>query len=167
MGADNNQSTVKVRLKVGDAEIDYEGTESFLRDFVFTKFERSLEKSGSKEPVQSESSSALNTDDVPSELDLDTNTVASFLDVKSGPDLAFAAAVNLRLIQNKPRFTRDEIRREMQSANAFYTKSHSSNLTNHLESLVKSHKLLRASGGEYSLSADAEKDARKILDNSR
>ena len=26
MGADNNQSTVKVRLKVGDAEIDYEGT---------------------------------------------------------------------------------------------------------------------------------------------
>ena len=167
MNANRNANVVKLKLKVGGAEIDYEGNETFLIDHVFGLLEYALKdspRSDSAPPVVPDPSDA----GPPKQgLDIDTNTVASYLDAKTGPDLVFAAAVNLRLIQGKSRFTRNEIRQEMQSANSYWKQSDSSNLSQYLEGMVKSRKLLRASNGEFSLSADSEREASKLLAESQ
>ena len=163
MGANQAAGIIKLRLRFGDVEIDYEGTETYLREDLLDQIEKTLSVYSNRTgptPKSVEQTEATVASDC---LDIDTNTVASYLDVKTGPELVLAAAVNLRIIQNKQRFTRDEIRLEMQGASSYYTANHTKNLSAHLTSLIKSHKLLRTSGGEFALSADAESDARAKL----
>ena len=163
MDANQNGNTVKLKLKVGGAEIDYEGNEKFLKENVFLLFERNL-ATGQIQPLTNPlPTPGPTTNSANNELDLDTNTVALYLGTKTGPELVYAAAVNLKVIQGKNRFTREEIRSEMQSATSYYKQSDARNLTQYLESMVKARKLLRANTGEYSLSADGEQEARKSL----
>ena len=93
----------KVRVKVGEFEVDYEGDAAFLPDGLLGMIEKISEMlkhipmqphvSG-KPPIPTNAGS------------LSTSTIASKLAVKSGSDLVYAAAAHLRLSKGKETFMR-------------------------------------------------------------
>ena len=159
-----NEKTVKMRFKIDQLEIDYEGNESFLEDGLFNLIEKvggfyaghrsTFSIDSSPDDIQSESAKKTNQT-----IDLSTSTIASRLDVKSGPDLVMAACICLTLVKKKDSFTRQDIHDEMKGATSYYKTSMGSNLTKSLAVLVKSGRLNETSASTYALSAQEKSNA--------
>lgn len=158
--------TSKIRIRLGEIEIEYEGDESFL-----TKELPKLLAVVSELPVKSCASDSPGTDagiggngtgksDVP---ELTTGSVAAKLSAKSGTDLILAASARLTFVAKKQKFSRQEITKEMKSASAYFKKSYVNNLTKGLNALVKSGKLLEPSSGAFALSAATRESLRARL----
>lgn len=157
--------TAKVRIKAGPIEFEYEGeTEFGLADIkdLFSHIETlfkvpvlaegphqhaptsSMGSSGSKSPASSADTKQK----------LHINSVATNLKVRTGPDLAVAAAAVLMIFENKETFTRAELLDTMRKATMHYKESMRSNLTVILGTLIGT-KFNQVSDGVYSLKADA------------
>lgn len=135
--------TVRFRLKVGGAEAEFEGDPSFLKtefanlvDEIAKTFE-GLPK-GILEGGALESAATASRSD---ELGHSTNTIASAMDAKTGPDLALAAAAHLTLVRAQDRFSRKELLAEMQGAATFYNQNYSGNLSKILTNLTRGKRL--------------------------
>ena len=86
-------------------------------------------------------------------LDHSTNTIATILGAKSGPDLIIAASACFTLVQGKDRFTRKELLGEMQTAASFYKTTYNSNFSKYLETLTKADRLRLVADNTYAVSA--------------
>ena len=165
-----NEFSSKFRLKIGVLEIEYEGNESFLKDGLFNLMEKvsglytehrsslPINVSPTNEQIESEKSTNI-------EIDLSTSTIASRLEVKSGPDLVMAACICLTLVKKKSSFTRQDIHNEMKAATSYYKTSMGSNLTKSLEVHVKSGRLNETSASNYALSAQEKRNAEAKFDH--
>lgn len=148
--------TSKIRIKLGEIEIEYEGDESFLTKELPQLLAVVSElhvKSGATDSSGSGSKSGSNgagDADVP---ELTTGSIAAKLSAKSGTDLILAASAHLTFVAKKQKFSRQDITKEMKSASAYFKKSYVNNLTTGLNTLVKSGKLLEPSSGAFALSA--------------
>jgi hypothetical protein len=138
--------SAKIRIKMGEIEVDYEGPEEFLKDELPTLMKTVSElyhakaQQDERQPVPLEDTSAS------------TSTIANKLAAKSGPDLAIAAA--LFLTKNEgDRFTRAALLKEMRSASAYYKATYNNNLTETLRALVKNGRMNELGGNSYSLSS--------------
>ena len=89
---------------------------------------------------------------------MSTTTVATKLSVKSGPDLALAAAARLSIVLGKATFSRKEIHDEMKSATGFYKGTYNNNLTSSLVRLTKEQKLNEQSKDIYTLTPTTKKE---------
>lgn len=151
--------TSKIRIRLGEIEIEYEGDESFLTkelpQLLAVVSELHL-KSGATDSSGSESESGTNGAGDSDVLELTTGSIAAKLSAKSGTDLILAAAAHLTFVAKKQKFSRQEITNEMKSASAYFKKSYASNLTKGLNALVKSGKLLEPSSGSFALSATTQ-----------
>ena len=150
--------TAKVRIKVGQFEIDYEGDEKFLEKDLVDLVTQIADVFKDREKILAEKSSATSSgrmfDDT-----LTTNTIATKMDVKSGSDLALAASGYLALVARKDTFLRNEIVEQMKEATTFYKASYSRNMTQYLNTLVKTKKQLNLVGKDrYALTAEARQD---------
>ena len=162
--------TAKVRIKFGQFEIDYEGDEKFLeKDLVdlatqvvnvFKDHAKILTEKPSPSSSDRTFDSAKKFDDT-----LSTNTIASKLDVKTGPELILAAAAYLALVQGKATFSRKEIMEEMKNATTFFRSSYlGGNLTKYLNTLVNPKKQLNLVRQDtYSLTAEAKRTLEAVL----
>lgn len=144
---------MKIRLRLGDVEVDYEGSEEFLKENVPALLAE-LAKVTHRVSVQvsgaaGSSTTARPAGDAP--FDFSTNTIASVTGAKTGPDLAMAAAAHLTLAKGQDKFTRKELLSEMQGATTFYNQSYSGNLTKILNGLTKSKRLNLVGNHTYAL----------------
>jgi hypothetical protein len=155
----------KIRIKYGPVEVEYEGSEAFLKEEL-----PELLKAVSELHSRSEFTSTVKVNGKSSTSDGDnsiqgtTGTLAAKLSVKSGPELVLASAAHLFFVMCKPSFARQELINEMKSANTYYKQTYINNLSSSLKNLVKEGKLMENSKGVYSLSANTQKELRARLD---
>jgi hypothetical protein len=155
----------KLRIRIGDVEIDYEGTEEFLKQELPELLKTAMELHRAAGPPGPSGDSVGNTaKDKQQPLSLTTGTIAAKLKVSSGGDLLLAAAAHLTLVSKKETFSRKELLAEMQRASSYYKKSYSGNLTNYLKSAVDGDELLETATDEYALTAKtrAELEAKLV-----
>jgi hypothetical protein len=81
-----------------------------------------------------------------------TDTIATVIGAKSGPDLIVAAAAHLHFAQGKQKFSRQELTTEMRSAPAHFKETFVNNLSSYLTGLTKADRLRLVGGHTYALS---------------
>ena len=151
---------VQVRLRMGDLEIEYEGVASFLtsellalvREVASLHAERTAPESADEVDAPQAASTRQGF------AALSMATVATRLNVKSGPELAIAAAAFLTICQGREVFARKNILEAMRTAPAHYKKSMGGNLSGSLQSLLRQKRLNETAGDQYALTV-AEKES--------
>jgi hypothetical protein len=162
-------SSSKLRIRIGEVEIDYEGSEEFLKQelpqLLTTAME--LHKASGTAPQKSvEHPKALSQSNGAPSLQLTTGSIAATISAKTGSDLLRAAAARLVLIAGKETFSRQELLSEMQSATAYYKASYSGNLSKTLKTaLQKGGPLSETAKNTYALTAAARSELELALAN--
>lgn len=148
--------TSKIKIRIGAIELEYEGSEEFLKQELPDLLEAVVklhDKSGvvtqNGQPAGQGSGGNSNHNKQP--LEMTTAAIATKIGGKSGPDLAFAACARLGFVAAKDRFSRKEILQEMKNASSFYKKSYNSNLTSILNGLMSADKITEPATEMYSL----------------
>lgn len=154
----------KIRIKFGSMEIDFEGSEQFLKEEFLEMIREvcALAKESGVNPFQtadSEKSEIQNKGMDNVQLSkIGSNTVAQKLAVKSGADLVMSAAAKLTFIDGKDKFSSRELSSEMRQATSYFKETYSKNLGNNLKNLVKAGKLNDVGGGNFSIPANSRED---------
>lgn len=161
-------SNSKIKIKMGPIEVEYEGSETFLKEelplilksvselYQTTGIEINPPTSDNPEPTKTNNSGG-------SKIVGTTSSIAGKLNVKSGTELIIAAAARLTFVLNKEKFSRKDVSDEMKSASAYYKNSYGSNLTKYLNSLVKDGTFLETSSGIYAISANKSSSLKSRL----
>jgi hypothetical protein len=154
----------KIKIKVGQVEIEFEGSEEFLSKElpVLLKNVSSLYASV---PVNPPGGDPIIKPPPPpgGQIQFTTNAIATKLSVKSGSDLLVAAAAHLTFVKRVQTFTRQQILNEMKTATSFYKKSYSPNFKKYLKTITDSGKLNELSTDAYAFSAVAKTDLERKL----
>ena len=142
--------TVKIYMKSGQAEVNYEGDVYSLEkamSIVTAKFPAVTMPS----TVQATESVGGNDEPV-AQLDYSTSTIAGLLDVKHGSGLVLAAAAKLTFSDKKDSFSRSEIVEEMKKGVPYHKKTYINNLSGYIDRLVGNDELRIVKENTYSLS---------------
>lgn len=161
-------STSKIKIKLGAIEVEYEGSESFLKEelpallaAVSDLYQRS---SSLNNPVSSLAAPSSVVDSNGSaekpKIEMTTGSIAARLQVKSGPELIMAAAARLSLVEGLDSFSRKRLIEQMRSATAYFKPAYVSNLSASLNGLLKGSKLNEPSKDHYALTASSENELR-------
>jgi hypothetical protein len=158
----------KLRIRIGEVEIDYEGTEEFLKQELpqLLKTAMELHKASGAAPAtntgkSSASGVATGASSIPS---LTTGSIAAKLRAKSGSDLLIAAAAHLALVKKTEPFTRQQLLAEMQGATSYYKSNYSRNLSKYIKTaLQKDGGLSETAKDSYAVTAAARADLEKKL----
>lgn len=161
---------MRFRIKLGGAELDYEGGVDFLKAEIMPIVERILGMLETRAefldplptPHVDQSSKGAISAGVP-DLSHSTNTIARLLNAKSASDLVIAAAAHLTLMQKKERLSRQELLDEMKKASSFFKSSYVNNLSNSLKVLVNADRLRLLAPDTYGLSHKERTTLEKIL----
>lgn len=153
----------KIKIKLGPIEVEYEGSESFLKQelpaLIKTVTELSKSAGVTLDNIESDHDKGKSDTGMPQ---LSITSIATKISCSSGPDLVLAAAAHLTLVKKLEVFSRKQLLAEMKVASGFYKSSYRDNLTAYLKSLLKD-KLNERSTGQYSLSASARKELGSTL----
>jgi LytS/YehU family sensor histidine kinase len=157
----------KIKIKLGNIELDFEGTEEYIRSDLPSLLELICTYSATASNVESDTEESeelpANPDLATQKVQMTTNTIAAKLNVKSGSDLVLAACAHLCLVKGVSMFERKNILAEMQTASNYYKQTHSSNLSTSLSTLVKGNKLIERSKDKYALTAQAKQELEATL----
>lgn len=156
--------TSKLRIKMGPIEVEYEGSEDFLKEELpdLLQAVTTLYRDSGISDAQTASPTGSKANAAPGPQGT-TNTYAAKLGGGSGTELALAAAARLRIGLGAESFTRAKLLEEMKSGTSYYKKSYSSNLSNIISTLVTNQKLIEAAKDTYSLHATTENELRTKL----
>jgi hypothetical protein len=145
----------KIRIKLGPIEVEYEGSEAFLKQELPALIKTVTELSKSAEVVirEEDNSSGSNA----ANIQLSTSTIAAKLLCSSGPDLITAAAAHLTLVKKNKTFSRQQILDEMKTATGYFKPTYRDNLSSSLQRLLKNDILNEPSTGIYSLTESERK----------
>ena len=159
--------TSKIRIRMGQFEVECEGTEEFLKKelpALFTAIS-TLYKQASPDETADDSATEPPKGKAGHKGKVvgTTGSLAAKLKAKSGSDLAMAAAAQLSLGQGKATFTRKELTTEMRSATGYFKENFVSNLTKILAGLVSGQKLNEVSANTYALNAPERERLEKAL----
>jgi hypothetical protein len=156
-------AAMRLRVKIGEIEFEYEGEEAFLEERLpgfLEALRSSLPAEGRKEaPAEAPASGEA----APPGLAMTTRQVARRIEAKTGPEVAKSAAAHLALFAGRASFTRRELLREMQAATGHYKASMSGNLTKILAGLIAEGFLVETGAEQYALSARGEREMRAQL----
>ena len=158
----------KLKIRIGDVEIKYEGSEDFLKqempELLKTAMELRKDASAGNNANGGAGKGANGAGDVKDGTVKGTMTaIAARLKASSGPDLLLAAAARLTFVSNKETFTRQELLTEMQTAASYYKKSYSANLTALIAGRVEANQLTEPSANSYALTATKKDQLEKAL----
>ena len=158
----------KLRIRIGEVEIDYEGTEEFLKQELPALLKTAMELhkaagalGGGKSGTAADAGNGKG-----GVASLTTGTIAARLKAKSGPTLLMAAAAHLTFVANKSPFSRQDLLLQMKSATSYYKKSYSNNLTKYLSGAVTEGKLQESAKNAFALSADTKTELESQLADS-
>jgi hypothetical protein len=157
----------KLRIRIGEVEIDYEGTEEFLKQELpqLLKTAMELHKAAGSTPAgdpaeKRKPGTGGGGHTVPS---LTTGSIAAKLGADSGGDLLLAAAARLVLVEKTEPFSRSALLKEMKSATAYYKKNYAPNLSSYLKRAIKDGPLTEVAKDSFSLAAAAREELEKKL----
>jgi hypothetical protein len=149
----------KIKIKVGEVEIDYEGDAAFLKDGLLEVC-KELSQLNEHIPVSRTPQHHKAREDHAGGKSLGKHsivTIATLLGANSGPELVGAAAAYLHFSEGKTEFTRAEILNSMKTATGYWQENYSANLSGSLKSLTKADKLRVVRDDTYSLPAKESK----------
>jgi len=147
-------TTSKFRIKMGVIEVEYEGSDEFLKKEL-----PELLAAVSRLHQEHGSSSAAEADSPPPKRSASktskgtTASIAAKLGCKSGGDLLIAAAAQLTFVEGKETFDRKELTAACRAGKNYFKSTYVNNLTTYLAKLVSSGQLNEVSEDEYALSA--------------
>src|SRR5690349_3289925 len=100
--------SAKIRIKIGEIEIEYEGHASFLQDELLNLVQNLVgfyaeHKAAIPIDAPSDNLQVGSSVGVSPPLDHSTNTIAAHLGASSGPELAIAAAAHLTFVKRQDR----------------------------------------------------------------
>lgn len=176
-GSGNEQA--RFRVKLGAAEIEFEGGASTLEKIVMPTVNKMIDivdahadlQRPNTPPLQIEGK-ALAPDGRADEaaqpekearFEHSTHSIAVALKSETGPDLALAACAHLSLVKGKATFTRKEIAAEMKSATGIYNANMLSNLSKILAKLTGDGRLRLVSQDVYALALDEKTRLERAL----
>lgn len=157
----------KIRIKLGEIEIEYEGDEQYLKNDLNSLLDKIGEFTDKhniravKEPTKA-NTQGINT---PGVIKGTTATIGAKLGASTGPDLIIAAAAKLTFVDGKATFGRKEILASMKEATGVYKKTYLDNLTGYLARVVQQQKLVQISADSYALEQELKKSLGAQLDN--
>jgi hypothetical protein len=156
----------KLRIKIGAVEIEYEGTEEFLKKELPELLKTAMElhaASGAKTDTETPMDTpGTHKGKIGS---LTTNSIAAKLNAKSGPDLLLAAAAQLALVAKTEPFSRQQLLISMQGATSYYKKNYSGNLSKILPRALKDEKVSETAANTFALTAATKAELEKKLAN--
>jgi hypothetical protein len=159
----------RFKLSVGQAAVECEGSESFVRESFGDLFDQALVKlmgipTAARVPASLESDQGAGGHEVArvQPNGMSVSTFASQIGCGSGPDLILAAAAKLCLGDGVPTFPRQQLLDEMKSATAYYRETYRGNLSKYLGQLVRDGQLNEVRAGHYALSAAAAERIRNL-----
>lgn len=160
-----DEMTSKIRMKLGSIEVEYEGTENFLKEEFLQLLEAvaNLYKQSGLSEIKQNSGGSGGVGVAVQQLQSTTGAIAAKLGCKSGPDLTIAAAARLTLASGKETFSRKDILNEMKTATAYYKATYRGNFSAILNGLIKDGALLEPAKDTYSLSATKKTELGKQL----
>lgn len=162
----------KLRVKLGAAEIEYEGGTEFLRAEVMPTIGKMLQMVESEAdlrnpppmlPAKEAIDENAGTGFSKGAPTLTTNTLAAINSVESASDLAIAASARLIMVAGHDPISRQQILDEMRSATAYFKKSYVNNHSNTLKMLVKADRLRSVAEDKYTLSPKERKSLEALL----
>ncbi len=148
--------TSKIRIRIGDVEVEYEGSEDFLKNELQELLSGVLELHRERNISGGSSSSLVSPLGGSSPGGDFTGTTAAFaakLSANTGSDLILAAAARLTMAAGQPTFSRQTLLSEIQTASSYYKASYSKNFSNYLKRLTESDSLREVSTDTYSVSS--------------
>jgi hypothetical protein len=154
--------STRIRIKVGQLEVEYDGTDEFIKHDLLQMVEHVIQLSDTAhlalEPYDTASESpAVQTAPVETALsDRTPNSVAAALHCDSGSSLLLAAAAYLTFVKGADTFDRGELLDTMREATRFYKGSYSNNLSGYLKTVLKQDDLRQIKEDTYSLGHQAE-----------
>jgi hypothetical protein len=161
--------TSKLRVKLGRLELDFEGSEDFIKQELVTLLTqlKTLGALSASDPdadaeESGDTGGGARKKTQPSS-DITTSTIAAKTGADSGPELAMAAAVRLTMIGGASKATRDEIVTEMRGASAYFKQTYVKNLTRTLKQLVTEQRLNDMGSNSYSIPAPERKKLEEKL----
>ena len=148
---------------MGSIEVDYEGSEDFLREELPDLLAAVSELYQAKERIGRNESSTSDSEEEqdgagPDEVSRTTRTIAAKLGVSSGPELILAAAARRSFVLGKHSSTRRDLLEEMQTASTYYRVNYRKNMTQNIQALIKADKLVETAKETYSLSATTSEE---------
>lgn len=165
------EEKTKLRVKLGQAEIEYEGGIDFLHKEVMpaiNKMMRLVETEADLRKVlpppieYATPQKNLGGPSIPPST-VSTNTLASVTSAESATDLAVVASARLIMVEGKDPISRQDILDEMRTATTYFKKSFVNNHSNTLKVLVKADRLRLVADDSYTLSPKERKSLEDIL----
>ncbi|MFY0751898.1 hypothetical protein [Pseudomonas sp. NFX5] len=155
-------TTSKIKIKLGAIEIEYEGSESFLKEELpqllgavselYQKSHATLSVvTTPSNPVSANETNATAT--ASQKIQTTTGALAARLQVKSSVDLIIAAAAKLTFDDGLVVISSARLLEEIKSAHSFYKASYGTNFNRSLGQLVKSGKLNEPTKNNFALSS--------------
>lgn len=156
----------KLRIKMGSVEVEYEGSDDFLKKELPELLKGVLalhEKAddGDERKTDDESEGGAKPANAKTGK-VSPSTAAVKLKANSGSELALAAAASMAT-EGKEAFTRAELLKAMKQAKSHYKTSYRANLSNSITTLVKGGDLLDQGSNTYALSSDKRKELETAL----
>jgi hypothetical protein len=145
-------SPIKIRIRIGQVEIEYEGTHAFLKEDLPKLLESVLELRA-KTPNDSDAPAGGGGSTSPGTV----TAVAAKIGGTSGAELVIAAAAKLTLTDKLEKFTRKQLLDAMQTAPSYYKQSYSNNLSKYLKSLQEAGRLTEPSTDTFALTSGEQK----------
>lgn len=166
----SDEQTIKIKLKTGHMEIEYEGSEDFLRSNLLdliTQIAETYKVSssiGTPHQLTNTPEPGTTQGNTPT-INLSVKSIAAKLNVTTGTELALVACVYLTLVAKRDTFSRKDILDSMKDATTFYKKSYAANLSKYLNGLVKYGKILEQANDIYALSGQLRSEMELKLGN--
>lgn len=147
--------SAKIRIKVGAVEVEYEGSEAFLRGDLADLITSLVELSSSVLPAEAPIEDGADQGPIATgdDFNASTNTIAAHTSARTAPELSMCALAHLELVQGQSKTTRDQIIAEMKSATSFFATNMTRNIKRELGILVKLKKINQVAVDTYALSA--------------
>jgi hypothetical protein len=149
--------TSKLRVKLGRIELEFEGSEDFIKQELMTVLAQVKTLGAAMDSLQDDEDDGNGDGDTKSKAKADptltTSTIAATLQVSSGPELVIAALARLCIVSGAAKASRKEIIVEMKTATAYFNDNYVGNLTSSLKGLITSKRINDLGSGNYTLSA--------------
>ena len=146
----------KIRIRVGDIEIEFEGSEEFIKEQIPELLQEIADMKALF--IVEEEAEEMPPEEHQKFVDFSVATIAEKINAKTGKELVVAAAAYLTFVENAPSFSRREILDAMKAASHHYQKNYSKNLSRYLQQLLREKVLNQTASGTYAFSAAARKE---------
>lgn len=165
MTHESPQPSIKIAL--GRVLVEYSGSQSFIENGLLELVESMIQASVAApeaRAAENEQANQFRDSSKAGEVQhMSTNTIASQIGAKSGPELLIAAVTHVQLVQKKDKVHRKEIAAEMKKATTFYKNTFTSNLSAYLDGLVKAKRLNLVGDKIYALTASERQKMESAL----